>query len=65
MTTTTTTTTSDTVALNTPDGDAVATRVASGEWLVGYPTGDERFFGTRAEVAAVMRRRIAADYAAD
>lgn len=52
----------DLVTLDTPDGKAEARRVSPGEWEIGYPTGDDRFFGTRAEVGAVMRRRIAADY---
>jgi hypothetical protein len=52
----------ETVTLDTPDGAAVATRVAPGEWLIGYSTGDERFHGTKAEVRAQMRKRIAADY---
>lgn len=54
----------DVVILDTPDGKAEARRVAPGEWEIGYPTGDDRFFGTRAEVTFVMRRRITADYSA-
>lgn len=52
----------DTVTLETPDGAAIATRVGQGEWLIGFPTGDDRFFGTKGEVRSQMRRRIAADY---
>jgi len=54
----------DTVTLDTPDGKAEARRVGPSEWEIGYPTGDDRFFGTQAEVIALMRRRIAADYPA-
>lgn len=52
------------VTLDTPDGQAEARRVGPGEWQIGYPTGDDTFFGTKPEVIARMRRRIAAEYPA-
>ena len=48
-----------TVTLPTPDGDAQATKEAQGEpWEIGYPWADDRFYGTKAEVTARMKRRI-------
>jgi hypothetical protein len=53
---------SSTVSLDTPDGKAEACRVGPQEWEIGYPYGDDRFYGTKTEVTALMRRTIAADY---
>jgi len=50
------------VSMDTPDGKAEARKVGTGEWLIGYPNGDDRFHGSKAEVTKLMRERIAADY---
>lgn len=49
------------VKVVTPDGDIIATKDSSMDaWEIGYDWGDDRFFGSKAEVA----RRMTAAYKA-
>jgi hypothetical protein len=50
----------DRITLDTPNDGTVATSVRAGEWEIAYPTGGQRYVGTRAEVEAQMLRRITA-----
>jgi len=47
------------VQLETEDGTAEATKGAQDEpWEIGYPWGDDRFFGSKSQVEAHMKKRI-------
>lgn len=52
--------TPQTVTLPTSLGCAEATRASlNSPWEIGYPWGDDRFYGTEDEVRARMTARIA------
>lgn len=59
-------TTDNSVVIATSQGDAEAVREGAGSvWEIGYPWGDDRFYGSRAEVTSRMRNRIAEEEAAE
>jgi hypothetical protein len=51
------------ITLPTLHGDAVATktRFANERWEIGFPWGDARMYGDRAEVISYMKKRIKAN----
>lgn len=49
----------DPVIIETSLGNAEAVSTGAGEWHIGYPWGDQRFYGTRSEVQREMRQTIA------
>lgn len=54
----------DRIVVPTSEGDAEAVREGSETaWEIGYPWGDDRFHGSRVEVRARMRARIAEEEA--
>jgi hypothetical protein len=60
----------NTVVLPTPLGAAEAIQTGNAHdgtqhWEINYPTGGDFFYGSKAEVVARMRKRIAADFPAD
>ena len=51
----------DKVTLPTSLGDAEAVRESifgGGRWKIGYPWGDDEFYGTKAEVISRMKKNI-------
>ena len=49
--------TSQRVTIQTSLGEAEAVKAGQGEpWETGYPWGDDRFYGSRPEVEAHMRK---------
>jgi hypothetical protein len=47
------------VKVPTREGMAVAIKEKSSEpWKIGYPWGDQRFYGSAPEVRAIMKRAI-------
>jgi hypothetical protein len=55
------------ITLPTLHGDAVATKAPFSDepWEIGFPWGDHRMYGSRAEVTAEMKKRIKANTFSD
>lgn len=50
---------SDTFQMPRGDGNVYeVTKQGYEDWLISYPEGDKRFFGTRAEVKALVKKMI-------
>jgi hypothetical protein len=48
----------DRITVPCDDGDVEASRNRDGSWHIGYPWGDEDFFGTIMQVKARMLRKV-------
>lgn len=58
-------TTPQRITLDTDEGPAEAVKAGpDAPWEIGYPWGDDRFYGTKPQAEARMRERIANEQSA-
>ena len=54
-----------TINIYTPDGEGGATKEAQGDyWVISYPTGGDRYYGTVPQMKARVVSSLASTYAA-